>query len=115
MKRLLTICVVSIGTVALAEDTKPAAATKAAATKPATIAEAKSLERADLLKRNADVAAIGPYEMRDVIQVRVEHDRVVVSSPLESFDGERVVKFKHGDDSATIDFHPMAASPAPDQ
>lgn len=84
-------------------------------THPATTQEAKAAERTDMLKRVGDIPAIGPYDMSQVLQVRVDNKRILITSPLESFDGERLVKFRHTDDSATIDFHPMAASTAPDQ
>lgn len=85
------------------------------ATHPATTQEAKAAERTDIIKRVGDIPTIGPYDPSQVLRIRIENNRLVVGSPLESFDGERLVKFRHPDDSATIDFHPMGASPAPDQ
>jgi hypothetical protein len=112
MRRLALSILLGVPTVVLAA---APASQPVSATRPATTQEAKAEERLDMAKRIGDIPAIGPYDVSQVIRIRIENQRLVVTSPLESFDGQRLVKFKHGDDSATIDFHPMGASPAPDQ
>lgn len=90
-------------------------ATRPATTHPTTIAQAKSIERSDIAKRIAGLAAIGPYDVRQILHIQLQDNRVVISSPLESYEGERLIKFRHSDDFATIDFHPMSPSPEPNQ
>ncbi|HZZ44974.1 MAG TPA: hypothetical protein VFE58_18705 [Tepidisphaeraceae bacterium] len=83
---------------------------------PKTFAEGKAFELADQKKDLIGFPTIGPYTLKQVLRIRIDdHNRLVASSPLESYETKHLINLGHPDDLATIKFHSMSTSSAPDQ